>query len=140
MGRYDWIKVGVSCNWNDVAINDYEECEREIVKETTYEVIEIKLDDGIICDDTIILISNGVSEVEVYAYEIERLVYTGNEDLSTIEQIDLMSFTKGQKDVLEFVFNNSDDFSDEDYFDLAFFFAKRNGLNNHLEFLYEDKL
>lgn len=39
-----------------------------------YEVVEIRYDeDGALYDDTIILISNGVSEVEVNAWELQSL-------------------------------------------------------------------
>lgn len=74
MKKYDWIELGTLCKWNDVAIDDYPIEDREIARETIYEVVHIHsdvLDE--IDDDTIILISNDTSDVEVYAHELIKI-------------------------------------------------------------------
>jgi hypothetical protein len=74
MKKYDWVKIGAYCKWNDVAIDDYPIEDREIARETIYEVAHIHsdvLDE--IDDDTIILISNDTSDVEVYAHELIKI-------------------------------------------------------------------
>ena len=49
----------------------------------------------------------------------------------TFDQIDNMRFSPAEKKILEYAFSLEDEgFSDEEYFDLAYFFAKQNGLNN----------
>jgi hypothetical protein len=47
-----------------------------------------------------------------------------------LEQISNMQFTTGEQKILEFAFHlDEDEFSDEDYYELAYYFAKHNGLN-----------
>lgn len=71
MGKYDWIKIGAYCKWNDVAIDDYDAEEKEIAQNTIYEIFDIRKNvDEEIDDDTIILITSDVSEVEVYPHEL----------------------------------------------------------------------
>lgn len=73
---YEWLKKSDAlCKWNDSAIEDYDEEDREIVKQQTYEIISIVYEDDseTIYDDTIILIGNQYSEVEVYASELEEV-------------------------------------------------------------------
>jgi hypothetical protein len=49
---------------------------------------------------------------------------------SALEQIDNMQFTEGQQEILDYALKHDDTFSDEEYYDLAFYFAAKNGLNN----------
>ena len=65
---YCWIKSGVKCRWNDPGINDYEPEERQGVLARVFEVVSAPQE---IEDDTVILISDGHSEAEVYASELE---------------------------------------------------------------------
>ena len=46
-----------------------------------------------------------------------------------IEQVENMKFTSGEKKVLDLVMELDDEFTDEEYFELACYFAERNGLN-----------
>jgi hypothetical protein len=46
-------------------------------------------------------------------------------------QIENMRFTKAEQMILEYAFGlEEEEFSDEDYYELAFYFAEHNGLNN----------
>ena len=48
----------------------------------------------------------------------------------TFSQIDNMQFTDAQQMILDYAMGLEDQgFSDEEYYDLAFYFAKHNGLN-----------
>jgi hypothetical protein len=47
---------------------------------------------------------------------------------SSFEQVENMKFTEEEKLILEYAFS-LEEFSDEDYFNLAFYFAENNGLN-----------
>ena len=73
--NFKWIKVGTTCKWNDPAINDYDEDERENILNTTYKIISIKYEDNTqnIYHDTLIEIANDYSEAEVYAIELAEL-------------------------------------------------------------------
>ena len=74
MKKYDWVKIGAYCKWNDVAIDDYPIEDREIAQNTIYEIFDIRKNvDEEIDDDTIILISNDTSDVEVYAHELIKI-------------------------------------------------------------------
>ena len=74
MKKYDWVKIGAYCKWNDVAIDDYDAEEKEIAQNTIYEIFDIRKNvDEEIDDDTIILITSDVSEVEVYAHELIKI-------------------------------------------------------------------
>ena len=74
MKKYDWVKIGAYCKWNDVAIDDYDAEEKEIAQNTIYEIFDIRKNvDEEIDDDTIILISNDTSDVEVYAHELIKI-------------------------------------------------------------------
>ena len=46
-----------------------------------------------------------------------------------VEQISNMKFTSGEKKILDFALALDEEFSDEDYYELAYYFAKNNGLN-----------
>jgi hypothetical protein len=73
---YEWLKKSdVLCKWNDPAIEDFNEEDREIMTQQTYEILSIAYEDDndTIYDDTIILIGNQYSEVEVYANELEEV-------------------------------------------------------------------
>jgi hypothetical protein len=49
---------------------------------------------------------------------------------SAIEQVENMRFTDAEEQILDSARNIDDcEFSDEQYFELAFYFAQRNGLN-----------
>ena len=72
---YEWLKKSNAlCKWNDPGIEDYDEEDRGVVKQQTYEIISIAYEDdtNTIYDDTIILIGNQDSEIEVYASELEE--------------------------------------------------------------------
>ena len=47
-----------------------------------------------------------------------------------IEQVSNMRFTDGEKKILDFAISLDEEFSDEDYYELAYYFAEHNGLNN----------
>ena len=47
-----------------------------------------------------------------------------------LEQISNMQFTERQKAILNYVLEHDDFFSDEEYYELAFYYAEHNGLNN----------
>lgn len=73
---YEWLKKSDAlCKWNDPAIEDYDDEDREFMKLQTYEIISIVYEDDTetIYDDTIILIGNQDSEIEVYASELEEV-------------------------------------------------------------------
>ncbi len=61
----EWLKVGTKCKWNDPAINDYEESEREEAANRVFTIEGINGD--------IILISDGSTEAEVPISELEPL-------------------------------------------------------------------
>lgn len=50
---------------------------------------------------------------------------------TTIEQVSNFRYTDSEKKILDFAFKlNNDEFPDDEYFDLAFYFAEHNGLND----------
>lgn len=76
---YDFIKEGAKVYWNDPAINDYPQEEREDALKRVWVVDEINFSDeldpieqlcGHIVEDTIISISTDGSTAEVYAREL----------------------------------------------------------------------
>lgn len=76
MKIYNWIKIGCKCKWNDTALSDYSPIERKYYKDNVWVVYDIFHEDEEneeIFDDTIILISNGYSEAEVYPHEIVEI-------------------------------------------------------------------
>lgn len=72
MQDYKFIKVGARVFWNDPAINDYPEDEREWQRLTIYTILDIKVDDGEeVNDDTIVCVRSEYGcEGEVYAEEL----------------------------------------------------------------------
>lgn len=63
MKKKNWIKVGAKCKWNDPAINDYDESDREDVLNTIWTIERIN-------GDIILLSYEDGGETEVYACEI----------------------------------------------------------------------
>jgi hypothetical protein len=61
------FKVGDKVKWNDPGLNDYPEEDREMVRLNVYTIEEINGTD----EDSIILISDGITEAEVTANELE---------------------------------------------------------------------
>lgn len=67
--KYNWIKVGVICKWNDPSIYEYDEEEQEYSKNRLWSIDEICYgdeDELVINDDTMIAITNeddGYAEV-----------------------------------------------------------------------------
>lgn len=61
----EWLKVGTKCKWNDPAINDYEESEREEAANRVFTIEGINGD--------IILICDGATEAEVPISELDPL-------------------------------------------------------------------
>lgn len=59
------LKIGDKVKWIDPAINDYPLWDREDVLERTFEIVSINED--------IILITDGVTEVEVYEEELTKI-------------------------------------------------------------------
>ena len=59
------LKVGTRCRWNDPAIGDYRPEERVMALNRVFTVTSIR--------GEIILISDGVTEAEVFAHELEPL-------------------------------------------------------------------
>ena len=59
------FKIGDKVKWNDPAINDYPIEDREDVLNRIFDIVSINGD--------IILISDGVSEVEVYEEELTKI-------------------------------------------------------------------
>lgn len=67
------ITIGQRVKWNDPCINEYgDDAEEQLNK--TWEVYDIKTEDGTVTyDDDIVCISDGVSEAEVFASELEMV-------------------------------------------------------------------
>ena len=61
------FEIGDIVRWDDPAINDYPEDEREDALKREFEIIDI-FGEG---EDTTILISDGYTEVEVYPWELD---------------------------------------------------------------------
>ena len=61
------FEIGDIVRWDDPAINDYQEDEREGALKREFEIIDI-FGEG---EDTTILISDGYTEVEVYPWELD---------------------------------------------------------------------
>ena len=71
--KYNWIKEGVKCKWNDPAITDYPKNKRKEVLNRVFTIVGIKSDNGKIDEDTIIEIDDDISFVEVYADELKKI-------------------------------------------------------------------
>ena len=71
--KYNWIKVGAKCKWNDPAITDYPKNKRKEVLNRVFTIVGIKSDNGKIDEDTIIEIDDDISFVEVYADELKKV-------------------------------------------------------------------
>jgi hypothetical protein len=71
--KYNWIKVGVKCKWNDPAITDYPKNKRKEILNRVFTIVGIKSDNGKIDEDTIIEIDDDISFVEVYADELKKV-------------------------------------------------------------------
>lgn len=71
--KYNWIKEGVKCKWNDPAITDYPKKDRKEVLNRVFTIVGIKSDNGKIDEDTIIEIDDDISFVEVYADELKKI-------------------------------------------------------------------
>lgn len=69
MEYYDFIRNNARVYWNDPGLNDYPQEERESRKRAIYTIFGLK-DGEVIDDDTIINISDGTTEAEVYASEL----------------------------------------------------------------------
>lgn len=67
--NYDFIRNNARVYWYDPAINDYPQEERESKKRTIYTIFGLE-DGEEIDDDTIISISDGTTDAEVYASEL----------------------------------------------------------------------
>lgn len=67
----DDIKVGAKCAWDDPAINEYSN-DVEMAKKRVFTVISVNGDTEGRCEepDDIVLISDGITEAEVYAKEL----------------------------------------------------------------------
>lgn len=71
--KYNWIKEGVKCKWNDPAITDYPKNKRKEVLNRVFTIVGIKSDNGKIDEDTIIEIDDDISFVEVYPNELKKI-------------------------------------------------------------------
>ena len=71
--KYNWIKEGVKCKWNDPAITDYPKKDRKEILNRVFTIIGINYDNGKIDDDTIIEIDDGISYAEVYPNELRKV-------------------------------------------------------------------
>ena len=70
------------------------------------------------------IVKKSVNKILKESFDVSRY---GDDAL---EQIDNMQFTNAQKKILDYAFKlEGYGFSDEEYFELAFFFAEHNGLN-----------
>ena len=71
--KYNWIKEGAKCKWNDPAITDYPKKDRKEILNRVFTIVGINDDEGEIDDETIIEIDNGISYAEVYPYELKKV-------------------------------------------------------------------
>jgi len=70
------------------------------------------------------IVKKSVNKIMKEAFDVSRF---GDD---TLEQIDNMRFTDAQKMILNYALELEErGFSDEEYYELAFFFAEHNGLN-----------
>jgi hypothetical protein len=70
------------------------------------------------------IVKESVNKIMKEAFDVSRF---GDD---TLEQIDNMRFTDAQKMILNYALELEErGFSDEEYYELAFFFAEHNGLN-----------
>lgn len=58
-----YIRIGTKVKWNDPAIEDFEEEERELQKSRVYEVVDIINEDAVLLEDEF-------GEVEAYVHEL----------------------------------------------------------------------
>ena len=58
-----YIRIGTKVKWNDPAIDDYKEEERELQKSRVYEVVDIINEDAVLLEDEF-------GEVEAYVNEL----------------------------------------------------------------------
>lgn len=64
------LKIGTKVKWHDPAIEDYDVEDREEVLNRVFEIIDAPDE---IEEDSIILISDGFTEAEVYPGELEEI-------------------------------------------------------------------
>lgn len=75
MFPYSFIEIGKRVYWNDPAINDYDESDREDVKNIIYVIDAIKYTNGVLDDDSIICISSeSGTEAEVFPHELKPVL------------------------------------------------------------------